>query len=609
MALTSNTSFLGVQSMPADDPRAKTMIKIDHVSMVFNIASEQLNSLKEYAIALSRRELRFKEFYALDDVSFDVKQGDVFGILGTNGSGKSTILKIIAGVLDPTYGTCTVEGNIAPLIELGAGFDLELTARENIFLNGALLGYSKKFIQQHFGEIVDFAEVRDFLDMPMKNYSSGMVARIAFAIATVIIPDVLIVDEVLSVGDFMFQQKCERRIQTLIKEHGVTVLIVSHNSDQIERLCNKAVWIEKGHLRTIGAAKEVCRIYRAVGGRLGTSESEATVLDALANCNPESEPESISLYGENRYGTAVRFATFAETGSTVATIANADTARANYIANSLAGLANAMPLTVASDFIPDTVSQELRHLQPEHIVVVGTEQEVSPSVLDDLAAFCPNAAVERVEAGTNTAGIEAYRLGEHIKPDGQSWSKTITIAMKPYDAALVLLGGYLFNEAIPVFFLEDDDTLDALRDRTIAAERCIVLADENQLPSGALNAINPELRLTRFHNEDPFALEHEVNDWLEEQRGKADTQQTLIITSPYSDADNYCLGPLVGRLNAAVKYADPINLDSLAGTIRDLKACEQPTRLIFIGNDLRYNAVNKLMFEKSLRTLDNGNEH
>ena len=276
----------------------ETMVGIDHVTMVFNIASEQLNSLKEYAIAFSKKELRFKEFRALDDISFEVKRGDVFGILGTNGSGKSTLLKIIAGVLEPTHGSVTVNGNIAPLIELGAGFDMELTARENIFLNGALLGYSKKFIEQHFDEIVEFAEVRDFLDIPMKNYSSGMVARIAFAIATVIVPDLLIVDEVLSVGDFMFQQKCERRIQSLIKDHGVTVLIVSHNNDQIERLCNKAVWIEKGHMRAIGDAREVCGIYRAIGGRSGSVESEQKILDLL-NAGTPITSTATPIYGED----------------------------------------------------------------------------------------------------------------------------------------------------------------------------------------------------------------------------------------------------------------------------------------------------------------------
>ncbi|MEG0096151.1 MAG: ATP-binding cassette domain-containing protein, partial [Raoultibacter sp.] len=176
-------------------------VSVDHVSMSFNMANEQLNSLKEYFIKLFRHELFFEEFIALDDVSIEVKKGDVYGIVGTNGSGKSTLLKIVAGVLEPTKGTCCINGNIAPLIELGAGFDMELTARENIYLNGALLGYSKQYINEHFDDIVDFAELQAFLELPMKNYSSGMVARIAFAIATVIVPDILIVDEALSVGD------------------------------------------------------------------------------------------------------------------------------------------------------------------------------------------------------------------------------------------------------------------------------------------------------------------------------------------------------------------------------------------------------------------------
>lgn len=239
-------------------------IRIDHVSMVFNIANEQLNSLKEYFIKLAKRELFFKEFKALEDIDFTVEQGDVYGIVGTNGSGKSTLLKIIAGVLEPSEGNVEVNGTIAPLIELGAGFDMELTARENIYLNGALLGYSRKYIDAHFDEIVDFAEVRDFLDMPMKNYSSGMVARVAFAVATATIPDILVVDEALSVGDFLFQEKCERKINELVREHNTTLLFVSHSIDQVERVCEKAVWIEKGHLRKIGTVEEVCAAYRGL---------------------------------------------------------------------------------------------------------------------------------------------------------------------------------------------------------------------------------------------------------------------------------------------------------------------------------------------------------
>lgn len=237
-------------------------VEVNDVTMIFNMASEQLNNLKEYFIKLAKHELFFKEFRALKHISFKVCRGDVVGLVGTNGSGKSTMLKVIAGVLEPSEGECIVRGNIAPLIELGAGFDMELTARENIYLNGALLGYTKQFIDEHLDEIVDFAELHDFMDMPLKNYSSGMVARIAFAIATITEPDILIVDETLSVGDVFFQQKCEERIQHFIESGDVTVLFVSHSIEQVERICKRAVWIEKGDLRMDGPVKEVCEAYR-----------------------------------------------------------------------------------------------------------------------------------------------------------------------------------------------------------------------------------------------------------------------------------------------------------------------------------------------------------
>lgn len=258
-----NEPALYIDDAPQDT--REVIVDVDNVDMVFNIASERLNNLKEYFIKIMRHELMFKEFRALSDISFKVRRGDVFGLVGTNGSGKSTMLKIIAGVLEPSAGSCSVVGSIAPLIELGAGFDAELTARENIYLNGALLGYSKTFIDEHFNEIVDFAELWDFLDMPLKNYSSGMVARIAFSIATATEPDLLIVDETLSVGDFLFQQKCERRIQSLINDSHVTVMLVSHDTDQIERMCDRAAWIEKGHMRMLGKASDVCAAYRKLG--------------------------------------------------------------------------------------------------------------------------------------------------------------------------------------------------------------------------------------------------------------------------------------------------------------------------------------------------------
>ena len=238
------------------------VIDIQNVSMMFNIASEQLGSLKEYFISIMKRKLFFKEFMALEDITFSVMPGEQYGIVGTNGSGKSTLLKIIAGVMEPTRGSVSIDGTIAPLIELGAGFDMELTARENIFLNGALLGYSRKFMNERFDEIVEFAEVENFLDMPMKNYSSGMIARVAFSVATAIIPDILVVDEALSVGDFLFQQKCEERIHELVDTYGTTLLFVSHSIDQVERVCKKAVWIEKGHMRMIGDVNDVCEEYR-----------------------------------------------------------------------------------------------------------------------------------------------------------------------------------------------------------------------------------------------------------------------------------------------------------------------------------------------------------
>ena len=236
-------------------------VELRNVEMHFNMSKEKLESFKEYFIKLAKRQLRFEDFVALDNVSFDIKKGDVFGIVGLNGSGKSTTLKIISGILEPTKGTVETDGVIAPLIELGAGFDMELTARENIYLNGSVLGFSKKFMDEKFNDIVEFSEMQNFLDVPMKNYSSGMVARIGFAIATVTTPDILIVDEILAVGDFLFQQKCEERINRMMAD-DTTVIIVSHSIDQIERLCHHCVWLEKGKIKMIGDAKTVCEAYK-----------------------------------------------------------------------------------------------------------------------------------------------------------------------------------------------------------------------------------------------------------------------------------------------------------------------------------------------------------
>lgn len=209
-------------------------------------------------------KLLYNDFIALNHVSFDVQKGDILGFIGFNGAGKSTLLKILAGVLTPTTGSVTVKGTIAPLIEVGAGFDPELTARENIYLNGAILGYSKAFIEQKFDSIIEFAELKDFVNVPVKNFSSGMYARLGFSIATAVQPDILIVDEVLSVGDFRFQQKCEERIHKMIEE-GVTILLVSHDISMIERLCNKTLWLDHGEMKALGQTNEICDIYKNIG--------------------------------------------------------------------------------------------------------------------------------------------------------------------------------------------------------------------------------------------------------------------------------------------------------------------------------------------------------
>lgn len=236
------------------------MVKVDNVGIRFNLAKERVDSLKEYFLKFSKGTLHFEEFWALDGVSLEIEKGDFYGLVGINGSGKSTLLKMIAGVFKPTKGSITVNGTIAPLIELGAGFDMDLTARENIFLNGAVLGFSKQHMLEKFDDIVEFSELQDFLDVPLKNYSSGMVARIAFAIATATKPDILIADEILAVGDYAFQEKCEKRMKQLL-DGGTTVIFVSHSIDQVKRMCNKATWIEKGKVIMTGDAETVCDAY------------------------------------------------------------------------------------------------------------------------------------------------------------------------------------------------------------------------------------------------------------------------------------------------------------------------------------------------------------
>jgi ABC-2 type transport system ATP-binding protein/lipopolysaccharide transport system ATP-binding protein len=226
------------------------------------MSKEKVDSLKEYFIRISKHQLYFEPFTALDDVTLHVERGDILGIVGLNGSGKSTLLKIISGILKPSEGSARIHGTISPLIELGAGFDFDLTARENVYLNGAVLGFNKHFMEERYDEIIDFAELGNFQDTAIKNFSSGMVARLGFAIATIVKPDILIVDEILSVGDFLFQEKSEARIKELMAG-GTTVVMVSHDNDQVAKICKDAIWLDHGHLMTRGPAAEVVSTYKA----------------------------------------------------------------------------------------------------------------------------------------------------------------------------------------------------------------------------------------------------------------------------------------------------------------------------------------------------------
>lgn len=238
------------------------MIRLNNIGMRFNLGVEKDNSFKMMFIRLFDKKKRVKktEFWALKNVTFEVEKGDVVGLIGSNGAGKSTLLKVVSGVMKPTEGTVEVDGVISPMIELGAGFDGDLTARENIFLNGAILGYSKEFLLEKFDEIVEFSELKDFLDVPVKNFSSGMIAKLAFSISTVVNPEILIVDEILSVGDIKFQEKSKNKMMSMIKG-GTTVLYVSHSLQSIKELCNKVVWLEHGEIVMIGDAEEVCDAY------------------------------------------------------------------------------------------------------------------------------------------------------------------------------------------------------------------------------------------------------------------------------------------------------------------------------------------------------------
>lgn len=241
---------------------SKPMIEASHVTMRFRMNNDRILSLKEFVTTALRGKLEYQDFTALEDVSFTVNKGETLGLIGRNGAGKSTMLKVISGILKPSEGSVVTHGNVVPMLELGSGFDFDLTGKENIFLNGAILGYSEEFLKEKYEEILDFSELGDFINTPIRNYSSGMLARLAFSVATMVHPDILIVDEILAVGDVRFQEKSRARMMELMGG-GTTVLFVSHSIEQIHEMCNKVVWLDHGKMRMLGNAQEVCDAYSA----------------------------------------------------------------------------------------------------------------------------------------------------------------------------------------------------------------------------------------------------------------------------------------------------------------------------------------------------------
>lgn len=236
-------------------------IRAENIAIRFRLTDDQIFSMKEFVTKKLSGKLNYKEFWALEGVSFSIKKGEVVGIIGRNGSGKSTLLKVLSGILKPTKGSVTTVGTIAPMLELGSGFDPDLTGRENIFLNGAILGYGKDFLREKFQDILDFSELGEFIDVPIRNYSSGMMMRLAFSTATLVNPEILIVDEILAVGDENFQQKSQTRMKEMMSG-GTTVLLVSHSLNQVREMCNRVIWLDAGKIKMMGSTQEVCDAYQ-----------------------------------------------------------------------------------------------------------------------------------------------------------------------------------------------------------------------------------------------------------------------------------------------------------------------------------------------------------
>lgn len=581
------------------------MVCADHVSMMFNIANERISNLKEYFIKIVKHELMFKEFKALDDVSFEVRRGDVFGLVGTNGSGKSTMLKIIAGVLDPTEGTCAVNGTIAPLIELGAGFDMELSARENIYLNGALLGYSKQFMDEHFDSIVEFADVEGFLEMPMKNYSSGMVARIAFAIATETIPDILIVDEVLSVGDFMFQKKCEKRISSLIEDHGVTVLIVSHDNALIQRLCNKAIWIEKGHTRAYGDVKEVCDLYRVLGGHSGNKKSSDFVKSILESDAMVDVSSLSTISVEDAYSASAKLLeTVSEEreGGTLV-VAPGESPQTCFIANSVAGLLDAPVLLSRNDSIPDIVSMAIERMNPTSIISLHLSQQFQFDLEKELRERF-GCEVESIIAGDlSDLAIASYEYGVQKQ---LSWSETCILTHPDCCSDHISISPYSYSEKVPVFF---NSSAGELADTVIECltsgefDKGVIVGGYVSYPDSLIAFLaqrNCNIEFDRLFADEGYKASADIATWISRQNCGLSLANTLI-TSAWFPENALTVGRYCSQKSGIVLMEDPQNLDSVLVAFNFISRHKSDIKkLTFLGNSSLYNGLDKSILAKAL---------
>ena len=570
MPEVTNNTEIKIDSRLEENSTEKTMIAVRNVGMTFNMASEQLNNLKEYFLAIVKHNLFFKELRALDSINFEIHQGDVFGIVGTNGSGKSTLLKIVAGVLEPTNGSIEINGNIAPLIELGAGFDMELSARENIYLNGALLGHSKEFIDEHFDEIVEFSEIEKFLDMPMKNYSSGMIARIAFAIATIIIPEILIVDEVLSVGDFMFQKKCEDKILELIKNHNTTVLIVSHSNEQIKRLCNKAIWIEKGHTRMLGSANEVCDVYGLIGGREGSIEAENIILKANNKCKDEDANTAHQIAnGETFPEVCLSLNRLADQNEVDTICLVSQGTHLNVAcANAFAGATHAPVISFSDEKIDYHIIDWIESKRPAHILIFNALHGISgQEYLKHDFSWKPS--VKQLEITSEDPFEITCQFYDELENETNLSTTALITSYADYEESSVLLSGHLNAYNIPYFCMDlnNETDISRLKELTKRGITNLILAGKSLRKTDLDQLETCNLKIIDLTGENLRESQKTIHRFLKEEHCKKSQEfkNALIVPNIISmHTTGASSGYFSNEKEANTLIVDNTDLDSIA---------------------------------------------